>query len=504
MEYDDKEKKSKNTGGDKKTDAKRQGEYVKFMFITIILGVLICIVVFFAVFSSINNKNKTNQTILPTETNNSSSDTKSTEESSTLVSKNLDITAVILNISTDDNRIQLYNFEQDKELFLIMSSGAEMKDQYGQIMSLAEFKAGDIAQITYNSNDMKFSSLKISSKAWQQKSATGLKVDTKASTITSGNKIYKYNNKLTATYNNKDFDIAQLDAIDIATIKGYNDTIWSVQLEKGHGFVLLSSKDKVKDGAVEIDTNIFKSLNEDSKIKVSEGSHKLVVKGSNIEPYTKQFIVSNTEQVTIDLSDVQVKSGVLIIKANVTDYVLHINDEQQISGEPLILEYGKYNIKASKEGYNEVTAEVIVEQNTVEITLNMEEIEKVKMGELTVTTDTIQGADVYVDNVLVGITPFTIKLEYGEHRVTVKKEGYEDMSLYAPIGETPFKPNMILHPKSSNQATTQSITQATTEATTQATTQPTTEATTQPTTVQNTITPTTIASGSNIDVKPIY
>lgn len=492
-EKDNKEKKLKDIGGDKKLSAKKQGEYVRFMFITIIMGVIICIVVFFAVFSSINSKKKTNQTILPTETDTSSSSTKSTEETTTSVSKNLDITAVILNISTDNNKIQLYNFEQDKEISLVMLAGAEMKDQYGNIMSLAEFKEGDVVQVTYNSNDMKFNSLKISSKSWQQKSVTGLKVDTKASTITAGNKIYKYNNKLAATYNGEDFDIAQLDAVDIATIKGYNDTMWSIELEKGHGFVVLSSKDKIKDGAIEIDTNIFKSLNEESRVKVREGSHKLVVKGSNIEPYTKQFIVSNAEEVTIDLSDVQFKSGVLIIKSNVTDYVLYVNGEQQISGEPLVLEFGKYTIKATKEDYNEVTAEVVIEQNTVEITLNMEEIEKVKMGELTVTTDTIEGADVYVDNVLVGITPFTIKLEYGEHRVTVKKEGYEDMSLYAPIGENPFRPNMILHPKISNQ-TTQPTTQASTQATT-----------TEPTTSESsTITPTTISGGSNIDIKPIY
>lgn len=433
MERDNDKKKTDYKEDSRNLSAKKQAEYVRFMFVTITVGVILCIAVFFIVFYTMNKgkSNTTNQTMSQTE----GLTTQESNVSGSGTQENLELLAVVLSVNKDNKKIKLYDFEEDNEISLVMSAGADMQNQYGQLMTLAEFTAGDIVQVIYDTKSMEYSSLKISSKSWTQKSIKDLKVNVKSSSITSGNKVYNYNSKLVSKYNDTDFDIALLDEMDIVTIKGYDNTIWSINVEKGHGLVSIINKDKILEGSIEIDTNIFRQLSENEKIKLSEGEHKLVVKGSNIESYTKQFSVENGEELNIDLSDIQIKSGVLIVKANVSDYMLYVNDEEQVSGEPIVLEYGNYTIKAVKEEYNDLTTTVIVDKPTVTLELSMEKIEKILMGELKVNTIPIEGVNVYVDNVYVGVTPLKIKLEYGEHRVSVIKEGYTDIGVPVTINE---------------------------------------------------------------------
>lgn len=487
-------------GDKKKSSAKKQAEYVRFMFLTVTIGVILCLIVFFAVFISINKKDVSVATKEPTLQSTLFKESNTSEETSITVDNLIGSTCVIMDVIKDDNKIKLYDFEQDKDLSLIMEAGAEMKNQYGDSLILSEFKKGDIVEVKYNSNKMKFESLKISSQAWVQNSASNLKLNANESKITVGNKTYNYTTRLTSTYNGEDYSVLNLDAMDVVNLKGYNNTIWSIEVISSHGFLNIIGKNHIKEGAIEVDTNIYRALEEDGKIKVKEGDHKLVVKGSNIEPYTKQFSVSHNETVEIDLSDVPVKTGVVIVNANVSDYTLYVNDEIHISSEPLILEYGTYDIKLTKEDYLDFSAKISIESDMYTLNVNMEEVEKAKFGKVTINTGEIEGANVYVDNAHIGITPLNIKLNYGEHKVIVKKEGYNDFSLDIIVDDDHDNQNLsitltpiIVTPTTASATDSEATTS---ESTTASFNQ--TEATTEQSTQSSTV------EGGEVDIKPIY
>lgn len=475
MDYNDNERLKR----EKRVSAKKQAEYVRFMFITIVIGVILCLVVFFAVFISMNKKVTPVQTSISSISNiNTTLATQNlttykledTEDTTTQIEDdNLEIIAVLMSVNSNGKKIEVYDIEKDKEISLIMKAGAEMKNQYEQAMSLAEFSKGDIVQVVYSKNALEFNSLKISDTAWSLESVTGLSVDTSSSTITIGNKVYKYNSRLIADYGNANFGMLDLTSIDVVSLKGYKDIIWNLKVKKGHGFVTISGKEKIKNGSIEIDTDIYKSLDEMGRITLSEGNHRIVVKGSNIEPYTQEFSVSNIQEVNIDLADAKIKTGVVLLKSNVTDYILYINDEQHNMNEPLILEYGEYIIKATKDEYKDFNARLLVENETLVLNIDMNPKEEVKMGELTVYTDNVKECNVYVDNTYIGITPVTVKLTYGEHRIIVKKDGYADRSSPITIGDLPQNVGFIMHEISTSTPKTVPATNPTQESTTDTT-----------------------------------
>lgn len=491
MDYND----NKGLKRGKKVSARKQAEYVQFMFVTIIIGVILCLVVFFAVFISMNKKVTPVQTTMQMQTsiNNTTLYTQNLtthsleDTTAEIEDDSLEIIAVIMDVNYDRKKIEVYDIEKDKEISLLMKAGAEIKNQYGQVMSLLEFSKGDIVQVVYSRNALEFDSLKISSQAWSLESTTGLEVDTVNSKITIGNKVYRYNNRLIADYGGSS-GMLDLSSIDVVSLKGYKDTVWSLEVKKGHGFVTVTGKERIKNGSVEIDTNIYRTLDEMGRITLSEGNHRIVVKGSNIEPYTQEFSVSNIQEVNIDLSDAKIKTGVVLLKSNVDDYALYINDEQHNMNEPLILEYGEYIIKATKDEYKDFNARLLVESETLVLTIDMNPKEEVKMGELSVSTDNVKECNVYVDNTYIGITPVTVKLTYGEHRILVKKDGYVDQSTPITIGELPQNVSFIMHEISTSTPTP--------------TTMPTTTAPTQESTTN--ATQSSEIEGGRVEVNPVY
>ena len=95
------------------------------------------------------------------------------------------------------------------------------------------------------------------------------------------------------------------------------------------------------------------SMKSDSRVLLTEGTYNVKVTGSNTMDITKQVNVVPDNPTVVDLSKIQVKTGVLNISSNVDGYKLYLNDKEQNTGESPLLEYGTYTVKATKDGYKD-------------------------------------------------------------------------------------------------------------------------------------------------------
>ena len=90
---------------------------------------------------------------------------------------------------------------------------------------------------------------------------------------------------------------------------------------------------------------------------------------------TKQVNVVPDNPTVIDLSKIQVKTGVLNITSNVDGYKLYLNDKEQNAGESPLLEYGTYTVKATKDGYKDFTSSVTIDSDTNTLNIKMKKSE---------------------------------------------------------------------------------------------------------------------------------
>ncbi len=161
-------------------------------------------------------------------------------------------------------------------------------------------------------------------------------------------------------------------------------------------------------------------------IKVQEGKRKLVIKGSNIEPMTKEIEVKSGEIAVLDLSDAVITSGTLNIVINVTGAKVMLDDKQINAETPQNLPYGEYTVKAEKDGYEPYEVKVNIDAPTKEVNITLNEL--VKTREINITT-VPAGADIYVDNAYMGISPLSINVDENASSLSVRKDGYINVNL---------------------------------------------------------------------------
>lgn len=419
-------KKSKKKEPIKKAPKKvppKKSQYPIFMSVALGLGVVVFVTLFVIVYNTFSSKNSGGKNIDSFEITSESYDFASTVQNSVA---NQEYLGVIKTKSDSFKTFTIYNVTTDDTGEYTVTGATDLRDKYGKSLTFSEISEGDLVDFVY-SDDATLVSIKESDAGFSEKLTSGFKVDVDTMKISTGMNTYSYTENTRFIYNGEDFDPSFLDSsVDEITISGYGDEVLTVTLDKGHCEVDVTQNNKIKDGIIEIDTNVYKKLSDVDKIKLKSGKHKIVVKGSNIDSFTREIDIAVNEKYALDLNEIQVKSCKLTIRPNVTDYALYINGKLELSRDPLELEFGTYTIEVIKEGY--VNYETEVKLNKQEKILNIQLTKEVKMGTLTVNSNPT-GASILIDGASVGTTPYTSDVTQGQHSVTLKKEGYKDITI---------------------------------------------------------------------------
>ena len=394
----------------------KKTNFAIFYAITLFTGIVVCIVVFATMFNSM----LPGETAAPKPTAQASA----VKESPTAVAveQTAGATGLIKTIGGgSDKIIVIYDVDEFKTYNLIVDNTAELKNKYGQAIAFAELSVGDIVDIVYETRGNLLKSLKHSGQAWEHRQATKTAVDYAERTVAVGNDVYSYTDELISLSRGLRFDIENIKPIDVVTLKGYKDKLWYADLVRSHGYLDFSNKELVIDGILEIDNNYAKELADAEKMEILEGSHRVVVRGFNIETYLREITVERGETYILDLNDVQYKMGVVNVNINVEEYSLYINGAETTQGEAVAIDYGDYDMKITKEGY--LPWEEKIKINEPIININVELQEELQICKLTINTYPA-GAELYIDNSYVGVSPLTTPIVYGRHKLIYKKPGY--------------------------------------------------------------------------------
>lgn len=402
---------------------KKESSY-KFLLL-IFLSIFIFMVVFLLVFLSMGGKSTKKVTPPPVIENNEQPTQNITQVPKEEEEKQLQQEMVLIKEINSNKELIVYDIANNKTETVKTDKATEIFDKNGKKINLSEISEGDIVKVSLDDKDELVVQINYTNDMWIQEQISGAKVQPNGKTITVANKVYYYTDETIFLYKNKVIPPQKIDEIDILSLKGMNNKIWFVDVLEYHGYIAIKNKDKIKDGTIQINNEKEIYLSDVEKVIVSEGAHSIVIKGSNIEPYTADIFIVADEEFSIDLSDAQAKTSVLILKTNVENYQLYMNGTSVNYSEPLVLTQGEYSLKITKDGYLPWEQKVNLIEPSMEITANL--TEEIKKGNLVISTEPT-AAYVYVDNQYIGVSPIMINLEYGEHRFLVKMDGYQDIS----------------------------------------------------------------------------
>ena len=358
-------------------------------------------------------------------------------------------TAVVVRINKEEEKITFLNLTINRNYTLQYDGTTVFSDKYGQSMSLEQIREGDIVYVTFLKSKKRLATLAISSDSWTTADISRYQFDVVSHDVTIGNEIYKVTENTKIFSNGEEIEMMDLNSADILTFNGIGNTVHSIVVEKGHGYLRLSGDENFIGGWIEIGQNIIYQITEDMLLTVPEGSYQVLIstKGGG---GTKSVIINRNTEVTLDIGDLEVEApqyGQVLFAMSPSSASLYVDGNLVDTSLPVTLEYGIHQLMARADGYSTVTSYLKVAQESagIDITLDLEkddEEEEEENNEETVSSgngtttasyyqvyiDAPEGAEVYLDGNYIGICPISFKKVEGPHVITLRRTGYETRS----------------------------------------------------------------------------
>jgi len=328
---------------------------------------------------------------------------------------------IVYLLDTESGKV--YSATTDDNTVITGSNGGKI-----QFDALA---VGDVVSVVKNEKTGTASQIRWAEEAWKKENKGDVRVDVDSSSVTVGEEIYKYNANTLFVYKGKEISPEDISYADVVNVTGVKNNVSSITVMKRHGYVYFKNADYVDSIMAKVDFGEEYDVS-GGKLIIPDGTHTIIVSGTNIEDYLVEVTVSDTQHAEIDMELAKEKTANLVVDVKPEgSYKLTIDDEIYPDGTRNVeLPAGEYTVKVNREGYEEYVEKVKIKDKEVVLNIGFRTtgVPVIGEGELygNITIYSEPGwAKIYIDGVYKGVTPYMIKLPYGEHYIKLMLDGYE-------------------------------------------------------------------------------
>ena len=395
-------------------------------------------------------------------------------------------TAVVIAKQEKLNKITFLNLKKKLNYTLNYDGTTKFMDKYGSAIAVSQLEEGEIVDVQFLKDEKLLSTLTVSSDIWTYDQVSKFELDTAAGRMKLFNEYYTLEESTVVLSQGKQVEFLDIHEQDVLTIKGKDHKIYSIAIEKGHGYLRLDNAEYFVGGWIEVGKTIQK-IEEETLLTIPEGTHNVYVSHSGIEG-TKEVEILRGQETLLDIGDLKkedlVKYGNLIFTLDPSNAEVRIDGKLVDTSKIVKATYGLHQIMAKAEGYDTVIQYIRVTGNSANVAITLDEekdrtVSANSTAQITtqdavtennsqsqdqpsnkeenssttdsskesktesdntvsgsstsagststgykVTIESPTGAEIYVDGSYVGIVPASFAKVAGSHEVTVRKSGY--------------------------------------------------------------------------------
>lgn len=303
----------------------------------------------------------------------------------------VEILAIVKNIDTLNKQITLFAVDQQEEVLLTYNGGTNVKDKYDQVISLSQIPVGTMVDAIYQKDNKKLTDLNISKKAWEYVGVNNLNIKPDDNVMKIATTKYKYTKDVLILDGNKFITVDNLAEQDVLTVRGYEETIWSITVTRGHGTVILEDYDRFLGANITVGYESIQQIKEDMEITVREGDFNLTVENGKFSAI-KNISVYRNQVSYVSLSDLGPggiqQYGIVTFEISPFGADLFIDGELTSYANPIELTYGKHTITVSLGGYTPYEGILDLDSTGKTVKISLPEVSSRDTAEVT-ETDTV-------------------------------------------------------------------------------------------------------------------
>ena len=255
-------------------------------------------------------------------------------------------TAVVVKRDAKESTVTLLNLDLGRNYTLSVEGTSNLYDKFGEPMSLEQIRLGDIVDVTFLRSKKRVNTMQISPLSWEYADASRYEIDLGRGEVTIGEDVYKLTDDTIYLSEEMRIEAMELNPVDVLTFKGIGSSIYSIEVERGHGYLRLKNEEKFVGGDMEIGQIIARRIEEDMLLTVPEGRYEIRLRKRG-GGGTKEVTIRRGEETTLDIGDLEVPEieyGTIVFTLEPSGAKLYIDGEKADPSAPVSLEYGIHQV----------------------------------------------------------------------------------------------------------------------------------------------------------------
>ena len=369
-------------------------------------------------------------------------------------------TAVVIATDPQNKSVTFMNMSTARLYTLYYDGTTYVKDKYDGPMSISQIRGGDVVDVNFLKGKRQIASMQLSPQAWVYDNVANYDLGGAKKTASIGSATYSLPDDVVVLSDNKRVEVMDIVNQDVVTIRGIGHEIYSINVEKGHGYLRLKNDQALIGGWIEVGNAVIREITDDMLLVVPEGKYQVFLTNNGVGS-TKDVIIERDKEVVLDVGDietVQNKTGKILLTVSPEDAKVTIDGKNVDISSAIELPYGIHKVYLEAEGYDSLSKYIQVGSEYASISFTLEEKkEETEEDSLPTSKDSAEeqkpeedesisentlkpssgnkvyidgpkGVEVYLDSTYVGISPVSFKKTIGSHTITLRKSGYKTKS----------------------------------------------------------------------------
>ena len=285
-------------------------------------------------------------------------------------------TAIVIAKQEKQNKITFLNLTKKRNYTLNYDGTTKFMDKYGTQISISQLQEGEMVDVQFLKDEKLLSSLTVSSEIWTLNDISRFELDLNAGRMKIMDEYYTLDETTVVLSDGEQVEFLDINAQDILQIKGIDHKIYSITIQKGHGYLRLENEEYFIGGWIEAGQKIIQKIEEDMLLVIPEGNYEVYLSHNGIAG-TKVVEIERGKETLLDVGDLKkedlVKYGNLIITVDPADALVYIDGKAVDTSRIIKATYGLHQIMAKAEGYDTVIQYIRVTENSANIAISLDE-----------------------------------------------------------------------------------------------------------------------------------
>lgn len=287
-------------------------------------------------------------------------------------------TAVVLSTDETNKAVTFINMETGKQYTLYYDGTTYVKDKYDGPMTISQIEPGDVVDVTFLKGKKKMAGIKLSPEAWVYDDVYNYDLTGANRTASIGTQSYSLPESVVVLSQGKRVDKAEVVSQDVVTISGIAHKIYSINVDRGHGYLSLKNEQPLLGGWIEVGNSTIRQITEDMLLVVPEGTYQVVLNNNGIG-CVKEVTIERDKEVVLDVDDIEIPedaTGKILFSVTPENAAVTVDGKPVDISKVVELSYGIHRVEASASGYDTLTKHIQVGSEYATISFKLEETRK--------------------------------------------------------------------------------------------------------------------------------